>query len=1365
MSSAQSGDYRLGVDVGGTFTDVCVITPGGETVRAKTPSTPKDQSVGVKDGITKVRKLLKSQYDWEGEFSFIHHGSTVAKATNAILESKGVKAGLIVTAGFKEVLTNRRCQIPGGLGGWISFIPPEPVIPLERTVQCTGRIDPNGKVVIPIDEAALRKDLADLKRQKPEAITISLLNSYVNDEHERAVEEVVRDEFGPGVEIICSADVLPEAGEYERTVTASTNAVVKPLVKRYMEGLEKLLSPDSKTIRILKSDGALTSLDLAGELPVNLLMSGPAGGVQGVVDVISKQTPYKNLVTLDMGGTSTDVALIVDGKASLRRETVVDKLTVRAPSVDVRTVGAGGGSIAQYVDLTASMRVGPESAGASPGPACYQKGGKQPTVTDANLVLGYLPEALLGGDFQLDVAAAVEAVKSVADQMNISAEETAEGIVNLVNETMYGALRQVSVEQGYDPRDFALVAFGGAGPLHANAVGKLLCAWPVIVPQAPGVLCAQGDATTKLSHSQSVSFIKGLSQTSHDDLREVLEGLGRQCTEKMNSALEGSSDKRLTVSYEADLRYKGQALDITIAFTPDEFHKGKDELAKLLRERFNATHELQFGFSLHELEFELVRLGASATDASSPIVFAEINSESDGKLVSPPESAIVNKKMITVEGKQVEAKYYDRAALNKAGCRINGPAVVSEMDSNTLILPGFYGEIDQIGNILIHPADDSVVAKTKTFTPEAAKEEVSKSPLIPTLVGSALQAIRIEMDTLVLRCSMSPGIREQQDEFNVVTNARGQMLVGQFGSFIGEFLEGWNETGGTIDEGDIFMTNDPYSTAGAISHLNDVIVLLPIFYKHKLVGWSANFGHLSDVGGKVPGSMSISSSGLYEDGVQIPPVKLYKAGQYNADIMDVLCRNSRMPEWYRSDIQALISSCQTAGARVCETIERFGLELYDAACDELLRRNQLAVSKLIETQFGDEEAIFTDFVDDDGAGVGPYAVKCKMTKVDGNKLRFDFDGTSAQSNTSLNFYLSPTMFKMFVGYYLLAVFDPHCVVNEGLYDFIEVAIPEGSILKPIRPAALSCRTHLLGRVMDIIQALMGQHNKAYRAAAGFSDSPHFFYSGWKPNGEWFQLYQIAFGGVPARPIGDGPDMHCLFPAIKSVPTESVELGFPLLIEANESLADTGGAGFYRGGNAHRTRFRFLNRGEFSLHDDRWFTHPWGIDGGMPGKRSKKVLYRFSKTEQPEAEYLPSKCDHIKVLPGDVLEYITWGGGGLGDALARPAEKVALEVHRKLVTLKGARENYGVVVDPVTYEVDAQETEALRVHMKAEKTEYPSIYNRGGTLDELRDRSVEDTGLPAPVAQWTEDPYGAHVQLPYVKSWYETRRAEGDWKLE
>jgi 5-oxoprolinase (ATP-hydrolysing) len=1077
----------------------------------------------VKKGIAKVRALLAARHSFpeSATFAYIHHGTTVA--TNAILESKGVCAGLVVTAGHKDLLAVRRSQIPGGLGAWINYRQPDPVIPLERTVQCVERMGADGVPVTPVDRDALRAALADLRRQRPEAVTISFLNAYRNDAHELEAAAVVREELGPDVEIVCSAQVLPEAGEYERTVTAAANAVVKPLVKKYLDGLLRLLEPDSRTIRILKSDGGLTSLALAGELPVNLLMSGPAGGVQGVVDVIANQTKYKNLITLDMGGTSTDCAIIIDGKAALRRETVVDELTVRAPSVDVRTVGAGGGSIAKFVELTSTMRVGPESAGADPGPAAYGKGGTAATVTDANLTLGYLPSRLLGGDFELDVAAAAEAVKAVGDQMGLTTEQAAEGIINLVNETMFGALRAVSSEQGYDPREFALVAFGGAGPLHANAIGKLLGAWPVIIPVAPGVLCAQGDATTKLRHEQSSSYIRTLSEISKEDLVDVLETLEKQCSEKVVEALKGSAQREINVAYEADLRFKGQALNLTVGFSKDDLAKEMDELAKAISERFVKSHEHFFGFSLPDLEFETVRVGVVVTDASEAVKLATMESAGDNQSSQPPESAIKDKKMITVEGRQVEAVFWERSKLSFAGCRVEGPCVISEMDSNTLILPGFYGEIDHVGNILINPLDAGVVSRfdATQHTLQSAEKLVAESPMVPTLIASALGAIRNEMDSLVLRASMSPGIREQQDEFNLVTNAEGKMLVGQMGSFVTDFLSVWSSVeGNTVDEGDVFITNDPYSVAGAISHLSDVIILLPIFHRSALVGWSANFGHLSDVGGCVAGSMSIGGHTIFEDGVQIPVCKLYAAGAYNAALMDTLCRNSRMPDWYRSDVAALISSCRTAAGRVCELIDRFGPDVYRASCDELLRRNREAVRTIVDTQFSDEVCKFTDFVDDDGSGVGPWVVKCEMKKEDG-KLVFDWAGTSPQSNRALNFYLSTTMFKMFCGYYLLAVFDPYAVVNDGFHEFMDVRIPEGSVLKPIRPAALSCRTHLLGRVLDMIQALMGQKNKAYRAAAGFSDSPHFFYSGWKPNGDWYQLYQINFGGVPARPAGDG----------------------------------------------------------------------------------------------------------------------------------------------------------------------------------------------------------------------------------------------------
>jgi 5-oxoprolinase (ATP-hydrolysing) len=1179
----------------------------------------------VHEGVVQVRRLLSQRYGWSGKFEYIHHGTTTG--TNAVLEGKGAKAGLIVTKGHKDILTVRRSQIPGGLGAWINYVQPEPLVPLERTVEAAERITITGDVFHPLDEAAFRASLQDLKRQQPQAIAVSLLNSFCNPAHEQQIRAILSDEFGSDVEIVTSTDVLPEIQEYERTVTTAANAIVKPVVKRYMKNLQKSLANDTDTLRILKSDGDLTSVDLAGETPVRILMSGPAGGVKAVSHLVAKNTPFKNLITFDMGGTSSDCALLAGTDAIIRRETEVGGLTVQAPSVDVRTVGAGGGSIAIYNEYSKNFRVGPESSGATPGPAAYGRGGTQATVTDANLTLGYLPSKLLGGAFELDVAASAAAVDSLAKQMGMDRTSAAEGIIDLVNESMYGALRLVSVEQGYDPRDFALVAFGGAGPLHANSLGKLLGSWPVIVPPSPGVLCAQGDVTTKMSHESSCTYIKVFAEIEAAELTKTLDDLRRSCVTIMQESI-GNADAPLKIVYQTDMRYKGQAMTLTVAFDDHELEDTKS-LLESLRTKFNAAHEHQFAFSHADVEVEMMRIRVKVIDASEEVAIKPIGKAATS---TPPRDAITFEQEIVYEGKKVKATFWDRTKITLAGIKIPGPAVITEMDSNTLILPGYLGEIDPMGNILIWPAEK----KTKeaiVHTKESATQLVNEQPLIPTLIASALQSIRREMDTLMLRCAMSPAIREQQDEFNVITNTRGQMLVGQFGSFIQQFLNGWE---GTVEEGDIFVTNDVYQIDGAVSHLNDVIVLLPIHYEHQLVGWAANFGHLTDVQGRVPGSMSINASTIYEDGLQIPIVKLYDKGVYNEGLASLFLRNSRMPQWFRSDLVALITACRTAASRVNELCKRYGVELYEAATDYLLDQNRAAVKAIIDQKIGPERCSFTDFIDDDGQGVGPYAICCSMQK-EGDKLVFDWDGTSPQTNTSMNFYLSKTMFKIFIGYYLLAIYDPHCVVNDGFHDLLDIRIPTGTILRPVRPAAVSCRTHLLGRIMDVMQALFGQRNAAYRCAAGFSDSPYLFYSGFKPDGEFYLMFQIGFGGVPARPIGDGPDCHCLFPAIKSVPAESIELYFPVIIEANEALADSGGAGFFRGGNAQRTIYRWLCEGDVSIHDDRWLVKPWGVNGGKPGSRSRKIIYRNNsygtEREKENMQLVQAKLDHLHVYPG------------------------------------------------------------------------------------------------------------------------------------
>ncbi|KAJ5415081.1 hypothetical protein N7465_003776 [Penicillium sp. CMV-2018d] len=1333
MQEPLEKGYQLGVDVGGTFTDVYVFTPYGQTVRAKVPTSIPDQSIGIQQGIAKARELLKKQFGWSGAFQFIHHGTTTA--TNAVLEGKGARTALIVTAGHKDILALRRSQIPGGLGAWLHWTPPEPIVPLERVVQCKERMSVQGETVTAVDIEDLRQGLKELARQKPEAIAISLLNSHSNEAHERVVAQIVREELGADIAITCSTDVLREVGEYERTVTTCTNTLVKPVVEKYLFNLSKLLAAESEAIRVLKSDGGLTSLTLASELPVNNLISGPAGGVKGVADVVARSTLYKNLITLDMGGTSTDCALIYNGQPQLRRETVVESLSVRAPAVDIKTVGAGGGSITTYMELTETLRVGPESAGAAPGPASYGKGGKQAMVTDANLVLGYLPKTLLGGEFALDVQAAITAVEDIANQMKLPVIQTAEDIITIINETMYGALRLVSVEQGYDPREFALVAFGGAGPLHANAVGQLLGAWPVIIPPSPGILCAQGDVTTKLRHEQSTTFIRIVSGTTVLEAREQYQTLEQECRDTLLRTAGDLWPLSWKTAYQADLRYKCQALMITIEITEEELALATEKWHDVLRQRFDQQHQQMFTYCLPDFELELMRLGVVLEDASPGIDIPQVPKE-----MIPPSDAKIGEQNIIVQGEEKLATLWDRQKISKQGIQVTGPCIISEMDSNTLILPGYYGEIDSIGNILINPVEKKPPAVT-SHTADSAKELVKSTPLIPTLISSTLASIRGEMDKMMLRCSMSPAIREQQDEFNVITDCEGKMLVGQFGSFITQFLDVWN---GTIEEGDVFITNDTYQVQGAISHLNDIIAFLPIFHNGRIIGFASQFGHLTDVGGIVPGSMSINATSIFDDGVQIPCIKLYTRGVMNKDLVDLLCRNSRQPAWYRSDLTAIVASCSMAATRVRELATRFGSEVYLAACSELLYRNRSGFAKIIERQFDDLESKFTDFVDDDGHGVGPWALTCSMKKVDGNRLQFDWSGTSPQSERSINFYLSETMFRMFIGYYLIAAAAPGTVINDGFHDLIDVYIPQGSDSNPF--------------------ALHQSHQDSYQAAAGFSDSPHFFYAGFKPDGEWYQLYQIGFGGMEKTlHVLSGSRAHreerrerrerrgekeklsaCsitwLMPrasnTIKSIPTEMIELNYPLRIEANESVADSGGAGFYRGGNVQRTLYRFLARGEFSLHDDRWFTKPWGLKGRKPGQRSRKILYRYSKSEDsPPTQILPSKCDHIRVDPGDLLEWLTWGGGGLGDPLTRPAEKIALEVHRKLVTVQGARVAYGTVVND-DFTVNEAETEALRTQMRMERSQIneSSIYDRGGSLEQLREICLQETGLDAPLPQ-------------------------------
>lgn len=679
--------YRLGIDVGGTFTDLLLFNEETGALRLeKTPSTPADQSVGILSGIHRIVDAAQVAPE---DVKIILHGTTVA--TNAVLEEKGARVGLITTKGFEQILHVARSQTPGPLAGWIIMQKPDPLAPLYLTRGVSARMSAKGEEVTPLDEAEIRHHIRNLREAGIEALTVSLINSFANAAHERRIRDIAAETY-PDLPVTISTDILPEFREYERCLTTVMNSYVRPKMSNYLQGVQEKLTASNlnPTVNIVRSDGGVMSIEAAKKSPVNTLLSGPSGGAVAAA-YIGELAGFQNVLAFDMGGTSTDVSVSMGGEPNLVRETRVGYYPVKASSVDVRTIGAGGGSIA-HVPLTGALRVGPQSAGADPGPAAYGKGGEEPTVTDANVVLGHLPPRLLGGEMQLDVGRARGAVKKIADAMNLSVEQAAQGIVDIVNENMFGALRLVSVQRGLDPRDFALVAFGGAGPLHGNYLSKLSGAFPCIIPPMPGVLSALGFLHSDIKNEFSQTMIRKLDDIDLKEFGEIFKTLADEATAWLDG--ERIAPERQRLDYQVDVRYYRQGFEFPIRVAPDQFsvEAGKQKFIA----DFKDTHEKNYGFNI-ESPIEVVNLRVIGVGRVRKVELPRFNAGDENA-----GSAIIEKHTAWFDGKQTETPVCDREKL-RPGHRIAGPAIVTQKDSTTVILPAHYGAVDDYLNILIYP--------------------------------------------------------------------------------------------------------------------------------------------------------------------------------------------------------------------------------------------------------------------------------------------------------------------------------------------------------------------------------------------------------------------------------------------------------------------------------------------------------------------------------------------------------------------------------------------------------------------------------------------------------------------------------------
>lgn len=681
--------FRLAIDIGGTFTDVVLLDSTTQRMTfVKATTTPADRSIGFFAGVDAVLEAAGAE---PGRVRTITHGSTIA--TNAVLEGKGSRLGLITTLGFRDMLEIGRAYIPGIFTNFLRWQKPERLVPLERVRAIPERMAADGSVIAPLDDDAARAAIRELLDEGIEALAISLLHSYANPDHEKRVEALAL-EIAPALFVSRSSAVLPEYREYERTMTTVLNAYVMPTVDQYLgrvrDGAKARGLPDE--IAIVRSDAGVMSLATALQRPVNTVLSGPAGGVLGA-SAVAAAAGYPSVVSLDMGGTSTDVCLSSAAEPRLTTDTWVSHYPIKVPIIDITTIGAGGGSIAS-VSATGALRVGPQSAGSEPGPACYGRGGVLPTVTDANLVLGRVPDELAGGALTLDREAATRAIDTlVARPLGTSIEAAALGVIRIVDEGMLGALRVVSVQRGLDPRDLALVPFGGAGPVHGAELARLAGIATMLVPASPGVLSALGFllADVKQVFTQTrVGLVGALDETRYQRELARLMADARDWL-----AREGVPPDDRTIEVALDLRYRGQAYELSIPTrTPLDGAGWASALAQ-----FHDEHHRRYGYAQREAAVEIVTLRVTAIGSLPKPVFERAAiTESDGA------SAIVDRRPVVFAEGTLDTPMFDRRAL-QPGAQFFGPALVLQPDCTTLIHPGQSVAVDGFGNLGVGIAD------------------------------------------------------------------------------------------------------------------------------------------------------------------------------------------------------------------------------------------------------------------------------------------------------------------------------------------------------------------------------------------------------------------------------------------------------------------------------------------------------------------------------------------------------------------------------------------------------------------------------------------------------------------------------------
>lgn len=1275
---------RIGLDVGGTFTDlVFVDEQSGQVVVEKVPSTPEDPSRGVLHGL---RALCAKAGAELSEVDQILHGTTVA--TNIALTHSGAEVGLITTEGFRDILHIARHKKPHNFSlqqdvPWQS----SPLIKRRHRLTVRERVSvPHGDVLLPLDDEEVRERARQLRDAGVESIAVCLLHSYLNPAHERRIKQIVLQEY-PDCHISLSSEVVPLYREFERFSTTALNAYIGPQVSRYIAHLGAAVKDLGYTrdILLMQSSGGMTPTEAAAASPVNLLMSGPVAGLLGGIWA-GKQVGSPSVVTLDIGGTSADIGVALDGQVRMRHllDTRVGDYQAMVPMVDIDTIGAGGGSIA-HVDEGGVFRVGPQSAGAEPGPACYGRGGAQPTSTDAQVLLGRIRTRRgLAGDMSLDAEQARKAMTTVADRLDMSAEEAALGALQIQKFGMVQAIELNSVRRGYDPRHFTLTAAGGAGPLFACEIAAELGIPHVLVPPHPGNIAADGLLTTDLQHEFVATERHGATNADKGQLQRRYEQLMAKAADQLEA--DGVPEHRRRLRRLADCRYAGQGYEV-------RFEAPAGPITDLwiddMVEAFQRAHELEYGHRFDGSEVEIINIRVAGSGLIETSSVREAPSKEGGI-----ERALLARQEVIfdVEGKPStrSTPFYDRDQLGE-GDRIAGPAILEQYDSTTVLPPGSTARIDRSGNILV-------------TCPAHEDEENSgalATPILTRVIGGAFLSIAQEMASVLFRMAYSSIIRESEDLGAGIFDPAGNVLAESDSTpmFMGampKIVRGaMSLLGDDLHDGDIILHNDPYLGA---THSPDVAVIMPIFLSGELVGFAGASGQLLDIGGAFPG-LAVDIVDNQAEGQIFRALKIARRGERQESLLRHILANTRTPTQNEGDLEAMIAACELAKSRYLDIVARYGKNTVLAVGQHWLTYSERMLRQEIAKVPDGVYTTDVGYLDDDGRNYGQKLPVQVKVIIEGDTITYDLTGSSGEVPTAFNCPFEGTTESAFafitrMVFLDVAAYPVFVPQNEGMLRPVTVIAPEGSIFNPTYPTACFARFCQVQRAVDLALRALAPVLPD-RVTAGNSAHIHFMsYSGWDESaGEYWVYLEVDEGSYGGRPDRDGLDsVDCLIANTRNNPIEELEWRFPMRTERYELRDDPCAAGQWRGGIGVVRVNRFLTDTTVTCEGERHESdEPWGVFGGHDGLNASLVKNPGESGE----ERWPSKITARPLGAGDCLEITVPNGGGYGDPYRRDPQLVLSDVLDQFTTIERAEGDYGVVIDPKSMTVDEKRTTKCR----------------------------------------------------------------------